>query len=216
MFGPGYFETIPRLGVGLGVNLDDVSGSLLASTSKRLVDYFEVSAEDIRRSRVPSYQEVHRKSASIASVVPTTIDELNQSHRVVIHSTNVNPVYPDVPDADALETLRRLLDTTGSPWFTEDPGIWLMDGRHVYPYFMQFPMTADTLAVTIENVRRIQEIVGRPFNAEFPPMGYVLGDLNAFEFFRVLTAETGCGMTIDVGHILSYQLTILKDRGYRG
>ena len=89
---------------------------------------------------------------------------------------------------------------------TEDLGVWLMSERHVYPHFMPLPLTADTLAVATANIRIVQDVLGRPFNAEFPPMTYVVGDMNAFEFFARLTDATGCGMCVDVGHVLSYQL----------
>jgi hypothetical protein len=123
-----------------------------------------------------------------------------------VHSTNVNPVYADAPaEADLLQ-LGELLRLADAPWVTEDLGVWLMSERHVYPHFMPLPLTADTLVVAAENIRIVQDILGRPFNAEFPPMTYVVGDMNAFEFFARLCDATGCGMCVDVGHVLSYQL----------
>lgn len=48
--------------------------------------------------------------------------------------------------------------------------------------------------------------MGVPFNAEFLPIRVIAGEMHAFDFFRILVEETGCGMCLDIGHILSYQL----------
>jgi hypothetical protein len=60
--------------------------------------------------------------------------------------------------------------------------------------------------VAIQNINKFHSEVGVPFNAEFPPVSVVAGDMNAFDYFRILVEETGCGMALDIGHVLSYQI----------
>ncbi|WP_308072581.1 multinuclear nonheme iron-dependent oxidase [Streptomyces bambusae] len=170
-------------------------------------DFFEVTAPSSRHRGPASYAELRRRGrAAPDGFERRTIHDLVGTARVLVHSTNVNPAYADPPSTSELDELKQLLELSGAPWVTEDLGVWLMSERHVYPHFMPLPLTAESLTVCIDNVMRIQGILERPFNAEFPPMTYVVGDMNAFEFFSRLCEATGCGMCVDVGHVLSYQL----------
>ncbi|MEV6033986.1 DUF692 family multinuclear iron-containing protein [Nonomuraea sp. NPDC052116] len=206
-FGPGYFQALPIFGVGVGVNPSDLHADYLADSPGR-IDYFEITAPSARHLGGPTgYAEIrHRRNARSKGFVAMKIPQVAGEKRVLVHSTNINPVYPDPPTAEDLAELAELVEVTRTPWITEDLGVWLMSERHVYPHFMPFPLTDATLVVTAGNVREVQERLGVPFNAEFPPTTLVVGDMHAFDFFAELTRETGCGMCFDLGHVLSYQI----------
>ncbi|MER5742941.1 DUF692 family multinuclear iron-containing protein [Streptomyces sp. NPDC002225] len=204
-FGPEYFSTLPRYGVGLGVNPSDVHETYLDRAGAE-PDFFEVTSPAVRHQGPVNYREVQRRRSTPAGFRHLRIPELAADHRVLVHSTDLNPVYPQPPEHEDLETLRSLVAVADAPWVTEDLGVWLMSERHVYPYFMQFPVTDSTLAVAVDNVRRIHQGLGVPFNAEFPPMTMEVGDMHAFDFFHTLVSETGAGMCLDIGHVLSYQI----------
>jgi len=206
-FGPDYFADVPRYGLGVGINPSDFNVAYL-DEERSGVDFFEITAPSARRRGPSPYADVRRRHQREGrdGFVRRSVHDLAEQAKVLVHSTNVNPVYADPTTEEDLAELGELVRLSGSPWVTEDLGVWLMSERHVYPHFMPLPLTPDTLAVTVDNVRRVQRILGRPFNAEFPPMTYVVGDMNAFEFFDRLCTATGCGMCVDVGHVLSYQL----------
>jgi uncharacterized protein (UPF0276 family) len=202
-FGPDYFRAVRRLGLGIGINPTDFHPAYRTEG----VDFFEVTAPSTRHRGPVPYLRVHERAEREQSgFLRRGIRELAGSVPVLVHSTNVNPAYADPPDAADLAELRELLDLADAPWVTEDLGVWLMSERHVYPHFMPLPLTAETLVVATANIRFVQDVLGRPFNAEFPPMTYVAGDMHAFEFFTRLCDATGCGMCVDVGHVLSYQV----------
>jgi uncharacterized protein (UPF0276 family) len=203
-FGADYFRDVRRFGVGIGINPSDFHPAYLTGAAGP-VDFLEITAPSVRhRGSVPYRVQVAPGNGP--GFERRGIRELADSATVLVHSTNLNPVYPEVPAEADLVQLRELLLLAGAPWVTEDLGVWLMSERHVYPHFMPLPLTADTLAVATENIRIVQDVLGVPFNAEFPPMTYVVGDMNAFDFFARLCDATGCGMCVDVGHVLSYQL----------
>lgn len=204
-FGPGRFASIPRYGVGLGLNPSDFHDSFLADDAG-VIDYFEITAPSTRHQGPASYREIQRRRAQPEGRRHLRIPDLAKSHRTLVHSTDLNPVYPDPASPEDLASLRELVELSGSPWVTEDLGVWLMSERHVYPYFMPFAVDEHALAVTIANVHRIHEALGVPFNAEFPPMSMLAGDMHAFDFFAELVESTGAGMCLDVGHVLSYQI----------
>ena len=204
-FGPSYFQQIPRYGIGLGMNPADAHDIYL-NHYPSLVNYIEVTATSSRHRGPYNYVEVRRMNKLPKGHHYWKLDDYPSHIKRIVHSTNVNPIYPDPISPEAYAELRRLVTLTKSPWVTEDLGIWLMSERHVYPFFLPLPLQKETLAVAIRNIHKFHEEVGVPFNAEFPPISVIAGDMHAFDFFRVLVEETGCGMCIDIGHVLSYQL----------
>lgn len=204
-FGPAYFKKIPKYGVGLGLNPSDAR-RLYVEEAPGLIDFFEVTVASSRDQGSVNYTDVRRKHAATDGGHYLRIDDYPREIKRLVHSTNVNPVYPEPIGDEAVRELRRLVEAVDSPWVTEDLGVWLMSERHVYPFFMPLPLTQEALAVTIHNVRMFQAKVGVPFNAEFPPVRVIAGEMHAFDFFRVLVEETGCGLCLDLGHVLSYQL----------
>jgi uncharacterized protein (UPF0276 family) len=206
VFGPGYFSKIQKYGVGLGMNPADAHDDYV-SAFPDLVNYIEVLAPSSRGSGHPeSYADIRRINSLSNGAHHWKIDEYPSHVKRILHSTNVNPVYPDPVSPEDYAQLRRYVELVDSPWVTEDLGIWLMSERHVYPFLLPLPLCKDTLAVAIQNINRFHGEVGVPFNAEFPPVTVVAGDMNAFDYFRILVEETGCGMALDIGHVLSYQI----------
>jgi uncharacterized protein (UPF0276 family) len=205
-YGPSYFTSVRKYGTGFGINPSDFNDAYLPA-SGAAADFLEITAPSTRHRGPAAYADFQRPShPGQRGFTRRGIADLSGEIPVLVHSTNVNPAYPDPPADEDLAALRQLAELSSSPWVTEDLGVWLMNERHVYPFFMPLPLTRETLAVCVDNVARVQDALGRPFNAEIPPMTYVVGDMNAFEFFARLCELTGCGMCVDVGHVLSYQL----------
>lgn len=100
-------------------------------------------------------------------------------------------------------------------WVVEDLGLWSVAGKAV-PFPLPPFMTADGLADCVRNVRQTQTALDVPFCIEFPGFtegtNFHIGELDAFQYFRALALRTGSPVTIDIGHILSYQWL----RGYSG
>ena len=108
-----------------------------------------------------------------------------------------------------------LCERYGLRWVNEDVGFWSLDGRAV-PYPLPPLLTDDGLSATIANARECQRGLPVPLVLEFPGFSQgasvVVGDLHAYDFFRALAEETAAPVTLDVGHLLSYQWW----RGRRG
>lgn len=205
-FGPSHFSRIPKYGVGLGMNPADAHDDYVAAFPDP-VNFVEVTAPSCRSAGRPmTYGDIRAINSLASGCHHWGIDEYPSHVKRILHSTNVNPVYPDPVAPGDYARIRKFVELVDSPWVTEDLGIWLMSERHVYPFFLPLPLNKDSLAVAIRNIDRFHDEVGVPFNAEFPPISVVAGDMNAFDFFRILTAETGCGMALDIGHVLSYQI----------
>jgi len=100
-------------------------------------------------------------------------------------------------------------------WINEDVGLWSLAGRPL-PYPLPPFLTDEGLRATIENVEECQAALVRPLVLEFPGFSegasVVIGAWHAYDFFRVLAETTDAAVTLDVGHLLSYQWW----RGLRG
>lgn len=117
--------------------------------------------------------------------------------------------------APLLAFTTALCERYGLRWVNEDVGFWSLDGRAV-PYPLPPLLTDDGLSATIANTRQCQRGLPVPLVLEFPGFSQgasvVVGDLHAYDFFRSLAEETEAPVTLDVGHLLSYQWW----RGLRG
>jgi uncharacterized protein (UPF0276 family) len=93
-------------------------------------------------------------------------------------------------------------------WVNEDVGLWSLAGRAV-PYPLPPVLTDDGLAATVENVRECQWALPVPLVLEFPGfsqgVSLVVGDMHAYDFFNRLTVATASPVTLDIGHLLSWQ-----------
>jgi len=100
-------------------------------------------------------------------------------------------------------------------WINEDVGFWSLAGRPL-PYPLPPVLDAGGLAACARNVRAYQRKLCAPLVLEFPGfsagVSLVLGDMDAYDFFRRLADETGAPVTLDVGHLLSWRWW----RGLRG
>ncbi|MGQ0508637.1 MAG: multinuclear nonheme iron-dependent oxidase [Myxococcaceae bacterium] len=84
------------------------------------------------------------------------------------------------------------------------------------PYPLPPLLTGEGLCATIANVRECQQQLPVPLVIEFPGFSLgasvVAGSMHAYDFFRALAEETSAPVTLDVGHLLSWQWW----RGRRG
>ena len=116
---------------------------------------------------------------------------------------------------ELLELTNQLCDRFGFQWINEDLGMWSLAGRPV-PYPLPPLLTEEGLCAAIANVDECQGALAVPLLVEFPGfargVSLVAGDWHAYDFFRVLAEETSSPVTLDVGHLLSWQWW----RGRRG
>jgi uncharacterized protein (UPF0276 family) len=100
-------------------------------------------------------------------------------------------------------------------WVNEDVGFWSLAGRPL-PYPLPPLLDEEGLAATTANVRECQAALAVPLVLEFPGfsrgVSLVIGELHAYDFFRELAHATDSPVTLDVGHLLSWQWW----RGRRG
>lgn len=133
-----------------------------------------------------------------------------------LHQTAFNLGALEPYDRSALIALTNaFIARYGLAWVNEDLGLWSIRGRSL-PYPLPPYFTAKGLAAAIRNTAAVQSALAAPLVVEFPGfsdgLAVVVGSMHAYDFFRALAEETGSPVTLDVGHLLSYQWV----RGRRG
>jgi uncharacterized protein (UPF0276 family) len=107
-----------------------------------------------------------------------------------------------------IEFTNALIERYGFAWIVEDLGIWTIGGK-ILPYPIPAIHTSGGLRMAIRNVGEYQAQLLAPLSVEFPGFSegatFVIGQMDAFEFFARVVRETGSPATLDIGHILSYQ-----------
>jgi len=93
-------------------------------------------------------------------------------------------------------------------WVNEDLGVWSVDGKPM-PYPLPPLLTEAGLENAIRHVSEVMAGLEVPLLLEFPGFSegtnFVVGELHAYDYFRRLAEATGVAVTLDTGHLLSYQ-----------
>ena len=133
-----------------------------------------------------------------------------------LHHTALNlGALGPYPRGEILDFTNAFCERYAIQWVNEDVGLWSLAGRPV-PYPLPPLLTPFGLEAAIENVRECQSALAVPLLLEFPGfargVSLVMGELDAYDFFRVLAEDTRSPVTLDVGHLLSWRWW----RGLRG
>jgi uncharacterized protein len=129
------------------------------------------------------------------------LEELCDSFRVIPHGVRLSIGSPDL-DLDYLRDVRRICEVTKTSYYSEHlcmtraPGIEI---GHLAPLWY----TQEALAVTIDNVERVQDFLGMPLILENTTYPFEIpgGDMSQTEFFHRLVEATGCGVLLDIANI---------------
>ena len=126
-----------------------------------------------------------------------------------LHHTALNLAHSNRYDRTELFAFTNaLIKRYGFAWVNEDLGFWSLNGKPL-PYPLPPLLTDDGLAVCVDNVNECQEALDVPLLVEFPGFSkdwsLVLGQWDAYDFFREVVVRTNSPCTLDTGHLLSWR-----------
>lgn len=125
------------------------------------------------------------------------------------HQTELNMGTPERYDRGPVaDFTNELAERYGFSWVVEDLGVWSLRG-YPLPYPLPPPLTEPGLEIATANVAEAARLLAPPLHVEFPGFteggSFFLGHLDAFEYFTRLADDADVWVTLDVGHLLSYQ-----------
>ncbi len=189
-----------RLGAGIGLRLPHLAE--LAAGNSPLPDglWLEVHAENFMVAGGP-------RLAALLAVA--------ERHPISLHGVGLALAGTRMAPAGHLKRLRRLCDAIG-PVLLSDHLAWQRLGQWHLPDFLPFPRTVTALALTISNVNRAQDALGRRLLVENPShYGDVGGHaMPEHEFLAQLALATGCGLLVDVNNIHVSAHNLGQDAGW--
>ncbi|WP_216612992.1 DUF692 domain-containing protein [Myxococcus xanthus] len=191
--------TLPWRGLGLSSNLsvaDVPQPYRLLDESPGLFDYVEYSA--------PLSLE---ESKAHASLFPE-MWRRRQDVPVLFHPVHLNLWGPALEPVQALKDLDAHARAVESPWVGNDVGWWHVDGQP-FPGYLYFtpPFNEAGLEACVSHALHVQQHLSVPLALENPAVLARRGQWHVLDFMAKLHARTGAPLLLDLGHLLSHQLS---------
>jgi uncharacterized protein (UPF0276 family) len=208
------FPSLARRGLGVGMDLpwdgavgfggDDrvapATRRFLASSSPTWSHaFFSWQARDRAAPRVDDY----------AGAWDDLILALPSGLPRALHHTALNlAALGDYRRDELFDFTNALCERYRFDWINEDVGFWSLAGRPL-PYPLPPLLSDEGLAATVENTQQCMRALAVPLVLEFPGfsrgVSVVVGELDAYDFFRRLAEACEAPVTLDVGHLLSWR-----------
>ncbi|MFK8016282.1 MAG: DUF692 domain-containing protein [Gammaproteobacteria bacterium] len=173
----------PVNGAGLGLRrsmLDE-----LAAGVPDTIDFFEVAPEN--------WMGVGGKWGK-------AFRALTEQHAFVTHGLSLSLGAPSPLDEAFLRRLKGFLDEHDIRFYTEHLSYCGDDG-HLYD-LLPIPFTEEAVHYVAERIRRVQDILERPFAVENVSYYAAPGqDMKEIDFVRAVLDEADCGLLLDVNNI---------------
>lgn len=204
---------------GVGLDLQWGGGFVGDRASDDVIAFLLAQAEHFHHLFV-SWQPRGRQRLDARDYFPAFDDlfeRLGPHYPVrALHHTALNLGAIEPYERGALLDLTcALVERYRFAWVNEDVGLWSVHGKPL-PYPLPPYLTTAGLQAAIRNARAVQAALPVPLLVEFPGFSWgmspVIGRMHAYDFCRVLAEEADVAVTLDTGHLLSYQWL----RGRRG
>jgi uncharacterized protein len=192
-------QALPSLGLGLSSNAQvaDVPRPYeLLRRHPDAFDYLEYSAPlDVDAA------------AREATLFPEMLQRRGEVP-LVFHPVHLNLYGPQLESPGRLAAIRRHCELVQSPWVSNDVA-WWHHGEGTFPgaLYLSPPLTPEALSVCVRHAHTVRDAVGVPLLLENPTVPCARGPLHVLDFMERLSRETDCWLLLDVGHLLSHQLT---------
>lgn len=188
------------LGLGLSTNLAERGWPdpyAILSAAPAAFDCVEYSAPlDVEQARreAPAFAALE---AGVARGTPA-----------LFHPVHLNLYGPELESAEALRALDAHAKAVGSPWVGNDVAWWHAGGVPFPGYlYLPPPMSEDGLRDCAVHARHVQAALSVPLLLENPAVIARRGPMHVLELMARLHEATGCGLILDLGHLLSFQLS---------
>jgi len=121
---------------------------------------------------------------------------------ISLHGVGLSLAGDAPPDADHLAALKRLADRV-QPALVSEHLAWSRQGGAYMPDLLPFPRTRAALDRIVDNVGRVQDVLGRPVLIENPALYLPLTghELDETQVLTELADRSGCGLLVDVNNV---------------
>jgi uncharacterized protein (UPF0276 family) len=192
-------RTLPFRGLGLSSNLDAAASPQpyrLLDANPGLFDFVEYSA--------PIELEQARAQATLFE----TLWDRREQTPVLFHPVHLNLYGPTIESKERLRAVDAHARAVGSAWVGNDVG-WWEEGGNAFPGYQYIPppLTSAGVADCVAHALHVQAHLSVPLLLENPAIVALRGTMHVLDFMAELHARTKLPLLLDVGHLLSYNLS---------
>jgi len=175
---------LPTLGLGLGLRGDHFNHILREQPA---VDWFEIISENFMDSGGrPRY----------------ILDQVAERYPIVMHGVSMSIGSTDPLDMNYLQRLKKLADEVNPVWVSDHlcwTGILNLNSHDLLPV----PLNDESLKHICDRIKQVQDVLERPLILENPStyLSFQQSTLKEWDFLRLMTEETNCGLLLDVNNV---------------
>ena len=175
---------VPNLGVGVGFRPPHYAKVL---DERPAMDWFEVISENFMVEGGPPL---------------ANLDRLRASYRVVPHGVSLAIGSVEPIDRAYVAKLKALVARLDPPWFSDHLCWGRAPGVHLHD-LMPMPYTREAVDLVVENVKRVQGTVERPFALENVSsyMTHPEDEIPEWDFVCEVVERADCGLLLDVNNV---------------
>jgi hypothetical protein len=149
-----------------------------------------------------AWLEVHTENFLGGGATPATLESLRDRYAISLHGVGLSLGSADGLDEEHLARIAALVRRL-DPAAVSDHVSWSVTGGVYFNDLLPIPYDEETLAVTVRNVARFQEAIGRPVMVENPStyLRHTQSDRAEPQFLAELCQRSGCGLLLDVNNV---------------
>jgi uncharacterized protein (UPF0276 family) len=177
-------EKLPVLGIGLGLRRE------LA------LDTFE------NPDRIDWLEFVPENYMGLGGRCREVLEQAAERFPLISHGVNLSIGSTDDLNADYLKSIKALLETVNSAWWSDHLCFTSVEGVYTHD-LLPLPFSREAVNHIVERVKRVQDYVARPFlleNISF--YMYMPGcELSEAQFMAEILEKADCGLLLDVNNV---------------
>jgi uncharacterized protein len=175
---------LPNLGLGLGLRSQHFEHILKNNPA---VDWFEVISEN--------FMDSHGRPRYI-------LHQIAEKYPVVMHGVSMSIGSTDPLNFDYLKSLKQLAAEVNPAWISDHlcwTGVLTTNSHDLLP----LPLNDESLKHVCNRIKQVQDYLERPLIVENPSTyaSFNNSTLSEWDFLRIMTEETGCGLLLDVNNV---------------
>lgn len=130
------------------------------------------------------------------------LEVIGEKYPLSVHGVGMSLGSAEGIDSQHLAKFKKVIDRF-NPWLISEHLAWSVQGGHYLNDLLPLPLNKTTLSVVTENVKHMQNVLGRRVLIENPStyVSFNSSDIPEPAFLEALSEATGCGILLDVNNI---------------
>ena len=149
--------------------------------------FFEVHAENFMSEGGPHHRY---------------LEEISKYYALSVHGVGMSLGSASGLDVAHLKRFKEVVDRY-SPWLISEHLAWSTENGYYLNDLLPLPLNAESLAIVCDNVKHMQDFLGRKILVENPSayMAFTTTDMPEPAFLAELVEKTDCGLVLDVNNV---------------